>query len=388
MHIKRFEAATMAEAIDQVRQALGPDALILSSRTIRKGGAAFGLMGRTRVEVQAARERAADASLLQPVPRAPGANVEPIGAVAQAASTATGEDLIRELRRELAGLRGRERFEEEVRSELRGLRQALGGILGEPLRRAADPLAESLCRRGLEWMHAESLVSAWRAQAAGGGGRSLEVLLRERIEAQLAPPRPDEGGKVRILVGAPGVGKTTTLAKLAARDEEGEREVALVSLDHYRIGASEQLRAYAGLLESPFEELSDPADLPGLVDRLAGHAVLVDTAGRGAREEGRLAPLEPLREALGERASVELVVDATARPALQRAQLTRFAALAPDRLILTKTDECDSLADVANLLLEPGCPPVCWVGTGQRVPEDLAVVEAERIARDVLGEAA
>lgn len=388
MHIKRFEAATMAEAIEQVKQTLGPDALILSSRTIRKGGSTFGLMGRTRVEVQAARERApgrAEPEAAATVAVEAERSVEAAIGVAQPAPEMA---LLDQLRRELAVLRRRERFEDEVRSELRGLRQALHGALGESAREAVDPVVASLGRAGLDWLHASSVVSAWREEVEAGSDRPLSALLREQIEARLAPPRPDEGAKIRILVGAPGVGKTTTLAKLAARNEEGEREVALVSLDHYRIGATEQLRAYAGLLESPFEELRDPAELLNVVERLAGHAVLVDTAGRSARGEDRLAPLVPLREALADRASFELVVDATARPEVQRAQLTRFAALAPDRLILAKTDECDSLAGAANLLLEPACPPICWIGTGQRVPEDLVVVEADRLAADVLGEAA
>ena len=236
--------------------------------------------------------------------------------------------------------------------------------------------------------HAASLTSEWRAQREEGGASRIEDLLRARIESRIAPPREERRGRVRVLIGAPGVGKTTTLAKLAARNEEGEREVALISLDHYRIGAADQLRRYADLLESPFVALSDLEGIDEVVARFRGHSVLIDTAGRGRGNDDRLAPLSPLRERLGQEVSLELVLDSTMRPEVQRAHLGRFAALQPDRIIFTKRDECDSFVPMANVILDPGCPPVCWMGTGQRVPEDLELVEAGDILRDVLGEAA
>lgn len=412
MHIKRFEAATMEAALAQVKAELGPDALILSSRTFRRGRHSFGLMARTRVEVQAARERGAqdasarvddDASRNAAHDAAHYTTQEGAhGGQGATRDQAVASDLLRSaptldsddrptmaaFRRELSVLRGRERFEEEVRSELRGLRSALQGVLGASLREAADPLAESLSRRGLDWAHAGSLVDEWRARESEGKQGTLEELLAARIESRLAPPRVENGSSVRILVGAPGVGKTTTLAKLAARNDEGEREVALVSLDHYRIGATDQLRRYADLLHSPFSEVGSASELREEIGRFSGHAVLIDTAGRGQKAVKELESLLPLREAFGDRASIELVMDATVRREIQQAQLARFAPLEPDRIIFAKTDECESLADVANLVLDPDCPPLCWLGTGQRVPEDLALVEARQLARDVLGEAA
>ncbi len=407
MHIKRFEAATMKAALAQVKAELGPDALILSSRTFRRGRQAFGLMANTRVEVQAALERGSlgahalgEGGSMRTREDSPEAAV-PNGLaedregwsdskVPQSATSPERKErsMLEDFRKELAILRGRERFEEEVRSELRGLRSAMQGVLGSRLRDAADPLAESLSRAGLDWAHAGSLVTAWRARESGDEAESLEAFLTARIESRLSPPRVEDGSRVRILVGAPGVGKTTTLAKLAARNDEGEREVALISLDHYRIGAADQLRRYADLLHSPFSEVDNARALRDEVERFPGHAVLIDTAGRGQKAVAELDSLLPLREALGDQASIELVMDATVRLEVQRAQLARFAPLAPDRIIFAKTDECESLADVANLVLDSNCPPLCWLGTGQRVPEDLEVVEAQTLAREVLGEAA
>lgn len=392
MHIKRYEAATMQAALEQVREELGPDALILSSRTVRPSRRRFGFMASERVEVQAALERAVDQRSAHAAPpaelRETAAAASVMGRPEAEASVAS---LLAELRGELAGLRAREEFEEELRSELRGLRQALASVVGRGARVGADPLVESLAHRGLDWMHAESLVRGCREVAGEGHPDPLSALpgvLRDRVESRIAPPRPQDANRLRVLVGAPGVGKTTSLAKLAARNEEGERDVALVSLDDFRIGAAEQLRRYAEFLGAPFCEVSTPADLPTLFSRYRRRSILVDTPGRDRGTDAELTSLQPIRALLGERASIELVIDGTARREVQQAQLTRFAPLAPDRLIVAKVDECDSTLELTNLLLDERCPPVCWLGTGQRVPEDLMPIESERLLRDILGRAA
>jgi flagellar biosynthesis protein FlhF len=385
MHIKRFEAETMEAALAQVRETLGPDALILSSRTIQRGRSAFGLLARRGVEVQAALPRAGERTEAG----APGVARPRIETGAgEIDSEAALRGLVDELRREMAVLRRREPFEEEVRSELRGLRSAVGQLVDSRPGAEFDRAVCSLAQAGLDWIHAQSLVEEWQGRSAEGVVVPLERVLQERIEARLAPPRPDPASPIRIVVGAPGAGKTTSLAKLAGRAEEGEREIAFVSLDPFRIGAREQLRAFAGLLDSPYSELSSPDGLAEIARRHPGHAIFVDTAGRSPGDTTRLAPLEGLRHTLGRETAIELVIDATSRRDVARAQLSRFAPLAPDRLILTRLDECDSLAPVVNLLLEDRCPPLCWLGTGQRVPEDLEIAEPALFARDVMGRAA
>ena len=390
MHIKRFEAASLEEALAQVRAALGPDALILSSRTIQRGRSAFGLLGRSVVEVQAARERGPSgrsATARESESIAEGIRERPQGAASESHDRAL-RTLVDELRGELVLIRRRESFEEEMRSELRGLRSAFGKVLEMRSGGETEPLTASLAQAGIDGMHARSLVEQWRAQRAEGAEKTLEQILVERIDARLAPPRVDPEKRIRILVGAPGSGKTTTLAKLAGRSEEGERDVSLVSLDPYRIGARDQLRAYAGLLDAPYSELSLATELAELARRHPAHAILVDTPGRSPNDGRRLASLESLRGGVERETSIELVIDATARREIAEAQLARFAPLHPDRLILTRLDECDSLAAVVNLLLDDRCPPLCWLGTGQRVPEDLEIAEPALFAANVLGRAA
>lgn len=366
MHVKRFEAASLSEALAQVKAELGPDALILSTRTLRRGRERFGLFSRETVEVQAARERAGEAF---------------------SESVPTEEAAVAAAPR--APWSGGTAFEAEVRAELRALRAAVAELSRPKVDRARleDDATGFLAARGLDAEVAWRVVSDWRDVAGQGAEvsfRSLGDFLADRIEARCTPPRPGERPRARVIVGAPGVGKTTTLAKLAARNEEGERDVVLACFDHYRIGGADQLQRYAALLESPFEEVSDARAIGELAGRHRGRELLIDTAGRSAGDEDRLASLAPLRAALGDRAEFELVIDATARSAVQRSQLRRFASLEPERVILTRTDECESLAPLANVLLDPACPPVCWRGSGQRVPEDLELVDSQAIVRDLL----
>lgn len=379
MHVKRYEAATLEAALAQVKAELGPEALILSTRTLQRGRNAFGLFSRRVVEVQAARERSE-------------ASLGPEHSMSEAFDEGPG-------RTNPGGRPERADFELEIRAELRALHTAVA----ELARSRPAPPATACGAEGLEGFEAlggrligagigsdtaARLVAGWRERRAVEPDLDLPTHMRRLLEPLCVPPRFADPPRVRLVVGAPGVGKTTSLAKLAARNEEGEREVALVALDHDRIGASDALRRYAALLEAPFVSSTDVGEVSRLADRMRRHEILVDSAGRGPRDDLRLETLVPLRERLGERAEVELVIDATARPEVHRAQLARFASLRPDRIIATHTDECAHSGPLVELLLTPGCPPIAWRGSGQRVPEDLEVVEPEALVRDVMGAAA
>ena len=145
MHIKRYEAPTLEEALACVKRELGPDALILSSRTIQRGRQAFGLLSRSVVEVQAAVERGAAGGQASRRSRDLDPDDEMLPTHAPTADAVNPA----ELRRERARILGRERFEEEVRSELRGLRQAMNGLVASsstPRGAELDPVVVALTR--------------------------------------------------------------------------------------------------------------------------------------------------------------------------------------------------------------------------------------------------
>ena len=374
MHIRRFVAPTLLEAVRKVKHELGPDAVVLSTRPVRLARGRFGLLARSGVEVTAAVDR--DRHPAQPARAAaaaesgPGRGDRPAeGRVAPDPSwrelllgRAVVEPLqgeLRELRRSVERLAA-DRPDRDLLDEVRALRR-----LREDLAAAhgGDRLAGRLMAAGLAARHARSLAAELRGEA--DPGRALGGSLARRLERRLAIPRSDEGPRADLVVGPTGVGKTTTLAKLAAFTSElAAEEVALLSADTWRAGAEAQLRTFAELL----------------ADRLARCRLLIDTAGRSRRDGEALAELSRLREALGRRARVHLVLAAPTREADLRAELERYRCLRPDTLILTKLDETGAPAELLNLLLDEDTPPLSWVTAGQRVPEDLDLPDPEELA--------
>jgi flagellar biosynthesis protein FlhF len=171
-----------------------------------------------------------------------------------------------------------------------------------------------------------------------------------------------------MLVGPTGAGKTTTIAKLAARAALIEnRRVCLVTLDNYRVGGVDQIRTFAELIGVPLEVAESPADLGALIDP-ANELTLIDTAGRSPRDAAAIEELA--RQITGLEIEVHLVVPAGASAAQLDELLQRYRALQPVRLLFTKLDEC---VHAPELALAPARTrlPITWVTTGQAVPEDI-----------------
>lgn len=210
--------------------------------------------------------------------------------------------------------------------------------------------------------------------------------------AAVAAPQPVvvRPGERRLvaLVGPTGAGKTTTTAKLAAhlQLQQGWR-VGVVTADTFRVGATEQLGAYARILGVPLEVAATPAALGRAIARLDGvDCVLVDTSGRGHRDDRRMGELAALLEALRAAAEapavgleVHLVLAATLRLAEARAIVHAYRAWV-DRLLLTKLDECEGPPDVSAAGAAAGLP-LSYAAAGQRVPEDLFVAWPDQILR-------
>jgi flagellar biosynthesis protein FlhF len=240
---------------------------------------------------------------------------------------------------------------------------------------------------------ARDLVCRTREKAAKSqlcDPRAMQSLLTALVEQELltAPPITAVRGrrKVVALVGPTGVGKTTTLAKLAAnfRLRDGLR-VGLVTVDTYRVAAVEQLRTYAELIDLPMQVVTQPSDMPRALQELSGlDLVLIDTAGRSPRDDVRIRELRDVLEsaAIDE---VHLVLSlASGLPALKTAA-ANFHAVGITSLILTKLDEsagCGPLLSVARQLKSP----VSYLTTGQNVPDDIEPAQRTRMARLVLGQ--
>ena len=194
------------------------------------------------------------------------------------------------------------------------------------------------------------------------------VLLAEGIQLRPVPP-----GKVVALIGATGVGKTTTIAKLAAHFafQHGKR-VSLVSLDNYRIAAAEQLRTYAEIMGLDLDIVFSRDEFDQVLTRRhSSDLVLIDTAGRSPMNTQQIYELRSIFSAHPPD-EVHMVVAASTKGDDLRLQLENFAPLSYDHLILSKLDETRSLGCLYNLTKY--CQlPISYFTVGQSVPEDVRV---------------
>ena len=360
MRIKRYVANTMQQAIAQVKADFGDEAVILHTRRYRSG--LLGLLGRARVEVIAAAEGERSLAVLRQ----------------------------KELERARAAtLEALQSLQEEVRS----LKRMLGD---QPAAGARMPqgVARALARLREQDIPEDECQALLEPLAEGGDDAEDERWVWEQLAARLTAAVPtvppwDFARKPVIapLVGPTGVGKTTTIAKLAANFAMlDKRSVGLVTVDTYRIAAVEQLRAYANIMGLDLAVAYTPDELRRAVDAMADRdLILIDTAGRSQHHPMHMAELRAFLEALKE-PEVHLVVSATTRLADVQQVVERFRATGFQRLIVTKLDETRAYGSLYMLPRWAGVP-LAYLTTGQSVPDDIEVADGEQVARLILGDA-
>ena len=352
----------MQQAIAQVKADFGDEAVILHTRRYRAG--LLGLLGKARVEVIAAAEGERSLAALRQ----------------------------RELERARAAtLEALQSLQEEVRS--------LKRMLGEQPPAAArlpQGLARALARLREQDVPEDECQALLKPLAEGDTGEEAEDArwvwqqLAMRLTAAIPTVPPWDFARkpvVAPLVGPTGVGKTTTIAKLAANFAMlDKRSVGLVTVDTYRIAAVEQLRAYANIMGIDLAVAYTPDELRRAVDAMADRdLILIDTAGRSQHHAMHMAELRAFLEAL-EEPEVHLVVSATTRLVDMQHIVERFRATGFRRLIVTKLDETRAYGSLYMLPRWAGVP-LAYLTTGQSVPDDIEVAEAEQVARLILGDA-
>jgi len=361
--IKRFFDKDSRSAMLQVRAEMGPDAVILSSKNINGQVELVAAMDFDEQELRTAEQQAYTADQATTRTRAAVAD-EPVS-VASVNGGATLEDLQKELGNlrgllegELAQLAWREMAERpSVKAALLSRLNQLG--LSRPL---CNAVVDKMPSRG-------ELEQLWKA--------CLELLTR-RIQVT-GDALLNEGGII-ALVGSTGVGKTTTIAKLAARFamRHGHREVGLITTDCFRIGGQEQLETFADYLGIPMIVATDGQQLQAALEQLANRKlVLIDTAGMSQRDVRLLQQFQTLKS-VGFPIDAYVVLSATAQTGSLNEVVKVFGRSALAGAMITKTDECSELGGLIDLLIKSNLK-VGYVSSGQKVPEDIAPARAENL---------
>ena len=373
MKVKTYRAPTLAEALAEVKADMGRDAVIVQTRRLRHGGF-LGMMSTEVVEVTAA---------IDPSAQRATKTAAPTREKAIAVKEENTEDAkILAVHLELASMR-------------KTLESAMASMNHVPTRSITAPVVEEIPAALMEWARKNDIeTSAAEALLQGialSGPVSQERFYAPLRERLLSYFRRVEGISVRAgyckvvaLVGPTGVGKTTTIAKLAANFALREKyRVALITADTYRIAAVEQLKTYADLIGIPIEVVYTPQELQEALYRHQDkQLVLIDTAGRSPANQPQMAELETLL-AVDSTIEKHLVLSATTKFTECLSTVQRFQDCNPQKYLFTKIDEACNMGTVFSLMYHSP-RPLSYITTGQNVPDDIEQADPERLTNLML----
>ncbi|HLS23312.1 MAG TPA: flagellar biosynthesis protein FlhF [Pseudogracilibacillus sp.] len=374
MKIKKFVAKSMPEAMKQIKNELGEDAIILNSKEIKSPGI-FGLFRRKQIEVMAMLD---DSLQTATKPKTTLKNQHPLPdrkidrPVQKATNTNTKEAEILEEIKYLQSILAKQSRQSEATFP-----PLLQHVYNYLRNQEVEPsIAGSIVERLEEETEQQDLDR-----------KLIKDLLREEIEARLSSlpfMKVHEDTKVLQFVGPTGVGKTTTIAKVAAKTMlQQDKSVAFITADTYRIAAIEQLKTYATILNVPLEVVYSKEDYKKALQKFATYdLIFVDTAGRNYRENQYINELKEFITIPEEQTDTFLVLALTAKTTDIIDIYEQFKQLDIHRVIFTKLDETDSYGSLLNLPLQERID-IAYLTNGQNVPDDL-VEPNEKVITDFL----
>lgn len=409
MNLQTFKAATMAEALTQVKSNMGSDAVILHTRTFYTRHW-LGLRRREMVEITAGKGLNVGRRrfVAEPAPSAQPTRTSAAGLAAYR-SGAGSRELAPVAAPKGAGGGGRALMETpaatsaamlSISKEMNDLKSLVKDLVNSNRQKQCPQVPEELVDYYVQLISnqvadelAAEILKTLQKQVRPEHLSQPEYV-KEKLADQLEKLIPTSGPILRTktvgphvvaLIGPTGVGKTTTLAKLAANLKLREKHrVGLITLDTFRIAAVDQLKRYADIIGSPLRVVQTGEELREAVRAMSDcDFLLIDTAGRSPNDTMKLNELRGLLSTI-EPDEVHLVLSSTASEDCINLAVSRFSEVRVDKIIFTKLDETAHVGVVLNVVRKVN-KSLSYITTGQDVPDDIEVGRGRRLAQLILG---
>ncbi len=397
------QAVTPREALEKMKRQYGPEARILTHKNIRRGGL-FGLFAREGVEITGYVPGSSLRPSAQPFSGGAdsGTRLSANGMASNRASVGRQAG-IEETKKKILAEARREQAFQLILKEIQSLKENLNDPynLSVDARREQHPQIEKIS----ELMRCNDFTEDFLEEILRRIRRefSLEDLAQESVlqnsvlewvgeKIGICPPIPSQGEKIGIfiIIGPTGVGKTTTIAKLAAiygvgNNRVNGRNVRIVTIDNYRIAARRQIETYAEIMRVPCSFVESLGDFKKVIAMSKeGELILVDTIGKSPRNLGKLAEMQEIIDAAGPLSEIHLAISSTTKASDVEDILRQFEPFRYKAVILTKLDETLRIGNVISILAKMN-KPISYLADGQGVPQDIEEASVIRLLMNLEG---
>ena len=395
MIIKKFQGKTEEEAIELAKAEMGSNAIVMNIKTLKPGGF-MSLFKKPYVEVTAALEEVSEAAaVIKQVEQIRKEAERPEPAYKKSDVKAEKEsqtDALEEKLDSLQSLLLQQLHQDEAEEKKNKTGEKAEEAESESLA-LTKLIYNTLLENEVDEKYANKIIADIEKTIKKDTGVDKTLSnVYQRLVLKLGQPKciewKEKGQQIIFFIGPTGVGKTTTIAKIASKlCLEEKAKVALLTADTYRIAATEQLRTYANILSIPFQVIYSPEDLQEAVANLDDYdVVLVDTSGHSSKNHEQMAITKKLVEGIekGKNVCSYLVLSATTKYRDLISIVDAYEDLKGYRLIFTKVDETTCLGNILNVKLYTGAE-LSYITDGQNVPDDIEKLHPQRVVKQLLG---